>query len=198
MTGEDFRYLAVLSVRDPAQAARGVLAAAPFPTRFLWGALALMAVLNALLFGVTMVLTPPPAGAPTIFLPSPIGYLVIVGLGLIGMVLSVFQVGRWLGGTATLTEVLTLITWLQVLRLIVQVAAVVLSIASSLLALMLSVAASVLGLWIALHFINEAHRLGSLGRAAVVMVAAGIATLFLVSVLITLIAAPFIGIPNNV
>ena len=88
--------LAVQTIRTPDLAAR-VLLGLNVSTQTLWMALTLTGVLNALLFGLAMVMTSLPDGAPLLALPSPFQFFVLVTLGLVTMVWALTQIGRWMG-----------------------------------------------------------------------------------------------------
>ncbi len=191
MTRDELIAMAVLTLKTPALAAHQLMSQ-QVPRQFLWLALALMGVLNALVYAAAVVIRPP---VPTqvMFLPSPFVYLVIVSAGLFALVWAIYLVGRWMGGTGSLDDVLVLVTWMQALRVAAQAGMMVVMLLSSILSLMASFAVFVLGIWIGLHFVNEGHRLGSMGRAAGVLVGAGMVTLMGVSLLLSLVALPFIG-----
>lgn len=184
--------LAIQTIRTPELAAR-VLLGLNLPMQTLWMALILMAVLNALLYGFAMVMTPVPEGAPIFVLPGPFVFFALVALGLVAMVWALTQIGRWMGGQGSLRDVLILFTWLQFLRIMAQAAAVLVSFASGILSMMASTGIFVVGVWIGLHFVNEGHRLGSLGKAAGVLIAAGVVVLMLMSIVMTALAGPMIG-----
>jgi hypothetical protein len=60
------------------------------------------------------------------------------------------------------------------------------------LAGILMIAASLIGIWIMAHFVNEAHRLDSLGRAFGVLIAAFLAMVLGVSALLSVVGIGFI------
>ncbi|MEX0285687.1 MAG: YIP1 family protein [Paracoccaceae bacterium] len=196
MNANMMRDLAIATLTTPAVAA-GQLLSMRIPRAFLWMSLALMAILNAVAYGFAIVINPPLQGQ-TVFLPSPFAYAVIAGCGLFALVWAVFKVGQWMGGSGSIDDVLVLVCWMQFLRVIAQFATTVLLMVSSALSLLASMAIFVIGFWISLHFINEGHRLGSLGKAAGVLIGAGLVTAMGVSVLLSLVAAPFIGALGNV
>ena len=191
MTRDELIAMGVLTIKTPALAAHQLMAL-QVPRRVLWLALALMAVLNALIYAAVTVARPP-VPAQVAFFPSPFVYLVIISLGLFALVWTIYLVGRWMGGTGSLDEVLVLLTWMQALRVVSQMAMMVVMMFSSILSLMASFTVFILGIWIGLHFVNEGHRLGSMSRAAGVLVGAGVVTLMGVSFLLSLVALPFVG-----
>ena len=196
MTSTDWRDLAITSVRDPAQAARHLMAMA-LPRETLWTGLLLVAVLNTLLFSLSRLITPLATPFPAL-LNSPIIYFLMVILGLLLTVYAIFWVGRGLGGKGRLDEVMVLIVWMQALRVVVQAATLVLLVTIPELAAILVLAAGVIGIYMLVHFINQAHRLNSLGRAIGVLIASVAAIVLGLSLILSLIGAPFAGVSGYV
>lgn len=196
MTPRDGWQLAVATVRSPGDAARVVLALQPGRDA-LWAALVLAAALNALLFSLSNMLLPAPPVLPLVMY-QPLVYFAVVLLGLVAFVQLVVWTGRLLGGQGDFASMLTLVVWLQMLRVLVQAAALVLMLTMPLLSLVLVMAASLIGLYILLHFISLAHGLNSLGRAAGALVLAMLALAFAASILIALVGGPIQGSEFNV
>lgn len=193
---QTLRDLALMTLRTPGDAAR-VLLGYGIPVQALWLTLALMAVLNAGLYGASLVLNPPPADVPMmITLPSPLAYLLLLVVGLFGLVGAIFRVGLVIGGSGSLRDVLILITWMQILRFAAQLVMLVTAVILPALSALMSLAVFGFGLWIALHFIKEAHRLPSLSSAAGVMIISGLVTLIAVAVVMAVVAPPMIGEVN--
>ncbi len=191
MTLTGLRNLAVLTVTRPADAARA-LVAMQFPREVLWTALFLAVILNTLLYSVSNMLAPAPSPFPALFA-IPAVYLVIIGTGLVLSIYSIHWIGRMMGGQGSLNDVMTLIVWLQYMRIAVQVATLVLAVTIPVLAALLVLAASLMGLWIMLNFVDQGLRLDSLGRAAVVLIGSVFAIAVLVSVLLTLVGGTLLG-----
>jgi hypothetical protein len=168
MTVDGFLKLAWQSVTDPRDVARLLLSIRPGPEA-LWTAFALVVVLNALVFSSTQLLVPPQGPMPFMF-GSPVGFIVTQAATLAGMIAAMTWTGRLLGGQGGMADVGILLIWMQGLRVLVQLILLVLMPLSGLLSGLVMMAASGAGLWILLNFIDEAHELGSLGRAAVVLV----------------------------
>jgi hypothetical protein len=186
-----WRDLAVTSVQDPAAAARDLMSM-QIPREALWTGLFLVAILNTLLFVLSNILVPGPSPLPEA-LSAPTFYFAIVFGGLVMTVYAIFYVGRWLGGTGSVADLMVLIVWLQALRVAVQAAALVLMIIFPLLSALLVFAASLVGFYIMLHFIKQAHRLGSLWGSFGVLILAIFAILIGMSVLLSLVGGPFLG-----
>jgi hypothetical protein len=160
MTTAALGELAIETIRDPQGAARRLLAL-KLPRNVLWTALALVIVLNAAVYGLSNLITPPPAEVPMAAL-APVPFAAFLAAGLIGTILGLWYVGRAIGGTGTLEDVMVLLVWLQALRLAVQAALLVLVPLSPVLSSLVVLAAAVIGFWILLNFVDVANGYGSL------------------------------------
>ena len=163
MSAPDPRWLAGLTLRDPAYAAR-VLMGLEIDRRTLWTGLLLMAVLQSMIFAVSRMLTPGPVPFPEIF-DSPLRFFVVATLDMIVMVYAIHWAGRLLRGSASREDVLVLVVWLQGLWNAAQAAGLVLTLAAPVLGSLLERAAFLMMLYILLHFVDQAHRLGSIAKA---------------------------------
>lgn len=194
-----YRDLFVETVRDPAAAARRILSVR-LATNTLWLALALATVLNTIAFQVSnMVVTatqPMMPMMPPMMAPGPV--MIMLVSVLIVTVFAMTWLGQSMGGTGTLARVLALVTWLQFMRLGVQVAAIAVLVISPGLANMAMFAAGLYGLYIMVHFMNEAHEFNSLGKAASMIVFGVIGLAFGMAIILTVINAASIGITGNV
>lgn len=178
-SSSSFANLAVLTVTNPAQTARQLLVMRP-GREALWLGFSLAVVLSCLLqLGVAQLLPIPP-GQPV---PATEPVLLILARSAGAIMLSVLaflMFGRLLGGTGTFGDVFLLTVWLQYL----QIAGLVLSLVSllvmPLLIIVITLATAVLSLYVTLHFLNEAHKFGSLWKS------------FGVILLSALVAVPFV------
>ena len=187
--------MVVLSVTDPAEAARRLMAL-ELSREALWTALALAAVLNTLLFTLSEVLNPSPQPAAGM-MDSPVMFFLIVAGGLVGTIYSIFWVGGMMGGKGSLQDVMTLMVWMQFLRVLVQGAAIFLMMVIPILSALLVFAATVIGIYIFLHFVDQAHRFQSLGKAAVALIGSVLALALALAILLSLVGGPMLGdIPN--
>ena len=191
MNAVNWRDLALTSITDPATAAR-MLLALNLPREALWAGLMLVAVLNTLLFGISNVLMPGPSPLPSM-LDSPSVYFAFVAGGLILVIYAIFWTGRALGGQGTLQGVMILIVWLQGLRVLVQVAAMVLLLVMPLMSGILAFAAAIIGVYIMLHFVNQAHQFDSLGRSAGTLIGAFLGLVVALSVVLSLLGGTVTG-----
>lgn len=192
MTVLNLRDLAVLTIKAPAEASR-VLLGMDIPREALWTGLALVAVLNGLLFTLSNLLVPGPSPLPEIFL-VPALYTVVVAGGLVLTVYALFWTGRFMGGTGSLDDIMLTILWLQGLRVALMVVVIVLILTLPVLSALLVFAASIYGLYILLHFIDQAHRLNSLAKSAGVLVASMAAIVLGLTLLISLFGGPISGL----
>jgi hypothetical protein len=101
--------------------------------------------------------------------------------------------GRLLGGSGGFAALLPVMVWFQVLRVAVQAASLLLLLTLPFLSLLFIMAAAVAGVYVLLHFLSEALRLGSLGRAAGAMILASLVVIVAASVFIALFGAPIPG-----
>jgi len=159
---------------DP-RAAAARLMAAGLSLQWLWMALALMCILNAIVYSVSLALVPPVdpvTGAqigPGMF-QSPFLFAGFLGGALVFTVLMLGWVGRGMGGLAQTGDLLVLVVWMQVLRLLVQLVMVVLAPVAPFLGAIFIIAASFWGLFILSVFIQVAHQFESVFKAVLVLI----------------------------
>ena len=179
--------LVMESLRAPATAARYLLDLG-LPRDVLYQALFAAVAVSAFLAGLAQVLFPPPVDM-ALTPPVMTQPLLMAGMLAAGAVATTFlfhMVGRAMGGAASFDDVLTVLTWMQILRALAQSAIFVISLAVPGVALILSVAVVVVGIYLVTHFMNEAMRFQSLGRTLGMMVAAFTGLIIGLMMLITL------------
>lgn len=191
MTLRDPRRLAVLTVTDPARAAR-ILLDLHLPPAVLWSALVLSAALNAILFSLSNQILAAPQILPAP-LHQPLVYFAVVVLALAVFILALALSGRLLGGSGGIDAVLPVMVWFQFLRVAVQAVSLLLVLTLPLLSLMFIIAAALFGLYVMMHFLSEALRLGSLARAAAAMILASMIVIAAASLIIALVGGPYLG-----
>jgi hypothetical protein len=190
MTAEGFWSLVRQTLVAPRDAAARLLSLG-LPAREGWLALAVMAVLNTLVYSLSLRLSPPtdPAmmgmmagafNAPLIFAIFLFGALALTAL--------VFtHAGRALGGVGTVGGMLVLLAWMQALRLMVQLGLLVLALIAPPLAGIVVIVAGLWGLYILMAFMAELHGFDSLWRAAGVIIIALVALVFGLRLLLRLL-----------
>jgi Yip1 domain len=186
-----WRDLAVLSVKDPATAARQLLDM-QVPGNILWLLLFLVTICNTILFTLSDLLAPV-SGPLSDLLSTPFSMLGLVAGGLILTVYSLYLCGRLMGGAGAFDGVLVLIVWLQILRLIVQAAVMFLMLVLPLLSALLVIASAFVWLYLLVHFVNQAHQFASLGRSAVVLIVSIIIPAIGIAILLALLGVPLTG-----
>lgn len=174
MTQAQFKALIVQTLFRPRDAA-GALIAMRLPGQWLWMALGLMAVLNAIVYSVSLQVTGP--GDPTeAMMPhafqAPVVFALFLFAALVLTVLSLFWVGKKLGGRARIEDVLVLITWLQVLRLILQLGVAALVLVVPAIAALVIVVSSFWGVYILVGFVGAAHGFANAFKALLVIILA--------------------------
>lgn len=191
-----FRDLAVETVTAPRDAAERIMAFQP-GRDWLWQALLVVVLLNALVFGVGNLISPPPAPLPPM-MATPFLFALSMACGLVITVFAVFWTGAWLGGQGRLDDFLVLVTWLQVLRLFVQTVAVPLALVAPGLAVLGLMAVSVLGVWIFVNFIDVAHRFNNLFKAFGAVLLSGLGIVLGLILMLSIIGATSAGFTPDV
>lgn len=167
------------------------------PREWLWMALVLMSVLNGIVYSLSLHLGSPPDDQALQMVPvafrSPALFTMFLLGALVVTVLALTWIGRILGGTGEVAQVLALIVWLQVLRLGVQLALLLLALALPLGGLLLVLVASVWGLVIMVAFIDRAHGFDNGFKAGAVIVLAVLAVIVGLSAVLSVFATPVIG-----
>jgi hypothetical protein len=196
MNGADFWALVRQTLFQPRAAAAHLLALRVRPEAA-WLGLALMAVLNTLVYALSIRMSPP-SDPMAMGIVGPAFHMpVIFALMLFGAlaftVLALTHVGRFMGGQGGVGDVLILVTWMQVLRLLVQLGVVVLALVAPVFGALVVLVAAVWGIVILLAFVDMAHGFGSLFRAAGAVVASIVVLAVALSVLFSLLGVTMIG-----
>lgn len=193
----DLKGLLRQSLFTPAEAARQLLALR-LPRQWLWMALALMSVLNSIVYSVGIRLSAPTDPTAVAMIPpifqSPLLFTLFLLGGLVITVFTLTWVGQSLGGKAQLSDILVVIAWMQVLRLLFQVAITILGIVSAQLSAMLVIAGSLWGIYILTGFIDTAHGFGNWIKALGVMILAGIAMAIGLTIIMAIIGTAIMGV----
>lgn len=188
--GDRIRALAQLTLQNPRQAAR-VLLAEGVPMRARTAGLLLVAVVSALLASLQVGLTPQPLDPLSAFmLASPIRAAIVQWLFLALSVVLVHQVGRAFGGRGSFPDALLIVVWLQLLMLALQVLQLVVTFFSPALAGLIGLAGFGVFLWLMTTFIAELHGFTSRGLVFLGMVLSCLAAGFVLGILLILILGP--------
>lgn len=157
------------------------LVATPVPDQVPTLVLALVSVLNGLIYG--LILSPVLAMSPIV--------LALVSGGVIwasAWLLSV--IGAQLGGQGSVSVLLRVVLWLQLIRLAAQFLLLVVGFVIPALAPMLSMVAGVWMLYMAVCFVSEAHGFGTRWKAVALLGAVFVVTLVLASLLVASFGEP--------
>ena len=155
--------LVVQTVMQPAEAARVVNAIA-LDRVSLWSALALSSLLNVFLLVISRMLFPLPEEVLPILNTTPVALAVIYFSIMVGFVFAFFWAGRAMGGRAEMSTILAMMSWLQIMRAIVQAITLVLMVALPGLAGIFVLGAGFYGVYVSMNFVNEAQGFGSLAK----------------------------------
>lgn len=196
--------LTILSLRNPKEAAQQIIAAG-FRRDILWSFLVLISIANAVLVWVSNVLTGPtpeqieqmPIAIPN-FVFSPLFAFIILAGALVIMVHVLHWIGSAIGGQGSLENMLSVLVWLQCMRLIAQVVLLILLLAAPPLASIFGLTVSVLSIWILVHFVNEAAELGSVFKTVGVLLTAMVGIILGLSFILTITGLANMGIDGHV
>lgn len=195
MQTDAIKLLALETLQSPRSAAKKIMDLW-LSRDVLWTALILVAALNSIIFGVSL-LTEDVSQLPG-FMRNPVTFFFIVAGVQVLSVHGFYWAGRAIGGRGDLGELLSLLVWLQALQLAAQGVMFVVTLVAPGIGQILSLVVSVMALWITVNFITEALRLPTLmhGVGVIIMAAVGIA--FGLMILIGLIGIGAMGVSPNV
>ncbi|MFP4274875.1 MAG: YIP1 family protein [Paracoccaceae bacterium] len=196
MTSAAIGRLALETIRAPRSAAAQLIGLG-LPRELLWTALALVVILNALIFTLTNMVSPPPAEMPMVVM-EPLPFALLLGAALVASIFALFWVGRGLGGQARLDDLMVLLIWLQSLRVALQLALLVLMPVVPALASLIVLAASILGIWILVNFVDVAQGFDSLLKSLGVLILSTLGMAIALSLVLSLFGGAILGIPSNV
>ena len=144
------------------------------PRRTLLMGLALITVLNVIVYAITGQLYPPQdPSVRTLYAPIVQTPLIFAGFMYVVLALVsklIFSFGQSIGGTARHEDILALIIWIQVLRLIVSLIALVFTAITPGLTALFTMGAGIWGMYIHIVFVDEAHGFHDKIKAAILTV----------------------------
>lgn len=188
--GDRIRALAGLTVQDPRQAAR-VLLAEGVPMRARTAGLLLVAVVSALLASVQLGTSPQALDPFSAFmLASPFRAAVVQWLFLALTVVLIHRVGKAFGGRGSFPDALLIVVWLQLLTLALQLLQLVASLVVPPLVGVIGLGGFVLFLWLMTAFIAELHGFASRGLVFLGMILTAIAAGFVLGIVLILLFGP--------
>ncbi|WP_193082476.1 YIP1 family protein [Pseudooceanicola spongiae] len=171
--------LARQSILNP-MAAAPLLVSTPLNPAVVPLTLALVAVLNGLLYGILL-----PVDFFSGGFASPIVLATLVGGVVWGSAAILAAVGRMFGGHGTTTTLLRVTLWLQILRLTAQVVLSVVGMIVPGLAWMVGMAAGIWGIYMMICFVAAAHGFDTRLKAVGVVGVTFVSAVLLLSVLLS-------------
>ncbi|MDW3225710.1 MAG: YIP1 family protein [Paracoccaceae bacterium] len=192
----DWPQLALQTLRDP-KAAGARIMSWQIERNTLWMIAALVIACSTFVSYASHLITP---------VPEPYGSLVEQPLRLFAIMTGVFLVsvymlfwvGRSLGGTGEMDDLLALLVWLQILRAFAQVIILVTVLVAPFLAAFLVLFILIATLWIFLNFTSVGLQLNSLTRATMVCLVTLFAIVFVIALIGPMVGLNPLGVPANV
>ena len=151
------------TVQNPRAGARALLDMR-LPTSVRWLSFGLVITGSSVLTVLAVRLSPAgsdPAVQPV--LSQPIALAMMQGVVMLIFAQLMFRVGQMAGGRGGFADALLLLTWMQMILMLLQVAQLVLEVALPPAADLLGLFGLVLMLWLVTHFVAELHGFTSLG-----------------------------------
>lgn len=196
MIPDQFKDLVRQTLFQPQEAARALIEMR-LPRQGLWMALALLSILNSIVYSLSLQLSPPTDPSASLMPPafhSPILFAVFLFGALAITVIALHYVGQGLGGApGSMDDILVLLTWLQVLRLLVQVGVLILVLVAPVLGALAVIVAAVWGIYILISFVDAAHRFGNMFKAAGVILLSLVAMAVGLSAFLSLVGVVVMG-----
>ena len=188
--------LAKLTLQDPRQAARALLAeGVPLPART--AGLILVAVVSALLASLQIRLDPQDMDPLSAMLLASPFRAALVQWGFMALsVVLIYRVGRAFGGTGSFPDALLIVVWLQCLTLVLQLLQLVSGIIAPPLAGIIGLGGFALFLWLMTHFIAELHGFHSRGLVFAGMLLTAIAAGLILGTALILVVGPEALMPD--
>lgn len=188
--------LAKLTLQDPRQAARALLAeGVPLPART--AGLILVAVVSALLASLQIRLDPQDLDPLSAMLLASPFRAALVQWGFLALsVVLIYRVGRAFGGTGSFPDALLIVVWLQCLTLVLQLLQLVSGFIAPSLAGIIGLGGFALFLWLMTHFIAELHGFRSRGLVFAGMLLTAIVAGLILGTALILVVGPEALMPD--
>ena len=186
-TAQGVLDMAWRSVVDPRAVAKEMLALS-IPTNVLWQALIAVVLLSTVFSGLVSMIFGASAGSEIVNLMS--RPLVSAGSSLVliaGGIYALHWAGRFFNGQGTFEEMLLMITWLQIVVFIAEIALVAMIQILQPLGVLMVIAFFGASIWILICFVDAVHRFDNLAKAIGVILVAGIGLLVTLTTLLALL-----------
>lgn len=182
MGGINLPELAILTLRDPREAAAQVLKLG-LPQPIVVAGLVLAAALNAIAFSISIRQVTDLPAMPVIFT-NPFLFFVMMVVLLAGSAVVMFNVAQSFGGKGSVLDLLTLMVWLQMLRAVAQGALIVVSAVANGMAMLFGLMIGFWGLWVLANFVAAGTKLETAFHGLAVIVLSGVAMILIMVVLL--------------
>ncbi len=87
-----------------------------------------------------------------------------------------------------------MVGWLQMMRVAVQIATLVITLFAPFFAALVAFGASIYGIWILIHFINVAQGFASVGKAVMNVVLTMVALVMMLSLMLSVLGVAVVGV----
>ncbi len=199
MTTVNPKHLFVQTLKTPSEAAAQVLGL-HLPIQALWLALSLVSVITSLIFAALMQLAPmgedqfsdlmrasPAHSAPLVFALLQWGRAIL-------SVFVLYWVGRMMGGTGQLRDVLAVMAWLQAVTFVLMLGLIVTGAILPMLTSLLILAMVIWWVWAIVSALNVAHEFDSMFKAGGVLIMSLLGVTVGMSLFFGAISALFMGV----
>lgn len=184
-----FWPLMVETITAPQRAARALQKLQP-QSQAIWLALCLATVLSVLVAALSQLIVPlPPELAEQAVKISPFAFAILSMAGLLMVAFTVHWTGVSLGGQGSLEDCIAAIVWLQFLLVFLNLAEILLALASPVLGGASALATMAIILWALVNFVDVVHDFSSRAKAAGVLLVSFVGVGIGIGVMLTLIGA---------
>jgi len=188
----NLKELLIQSVAAPRAVAAQILDL-KLSNQILWTLMALVAVLNTILYSLSIFVFEASTGLKT-GMNLPMLYLALLSAAMVIGAMVLRWVGQIWGGRAMLNDMFAMVVWLQALRAVAQAGLLVLMVVAPGLSNLVAIGLGMFGLWLMANFLDVAQGWNSLGKSIVVLVLTGLGFAFGLSFFMLLIGATAMGI----
>jgi len=193
------KQLFVQTLKTPSEAGAQVMRL-QWPIQALWMALSLVSVITSLIFAALMQLAPmgedqfsdlmrasPAHSAPLIFALLQWGRAIV-------SVFVLYWIGRMMGGTGQLRDVLAVMAWLQAVTFVLMIGLIVIGAILPMLSSLLILAMVIWWIWAIVSVLNVAHGFDSMFKAGAVLILSLLGVTVGMSIFFGAISALFVGV----
>ncbi|MGX9353978.1 Yip1 family protein [Roseobacteraceae bacterium S113] len=184
------------SLRDPQAVARELMGMG-IPDKVRWPGLVAVVLVGTLLSGVLNMLAPA-QGPFAAVMESPFRSAFFSFAIVAFLIFGLHWAGQMFGGQGRLADMVLVMTWFQVVTLVLQLGVIVLTLVLPPLAVLAGLALVVLSVWLSVAFVDTVHGFDNLLKSLGVIVFAFIAIGFGLSIMLTLIGVNAEGMLGSV